>query len=73
MVKVSPSRAAPSAPVITRLRTKPVSRETRVPAAITALDFSSPEARPDFFGAGAGRGSGSGAGGGTWPGACWSR
>ena len=45
-MKVSPSIAAPRAAVIIRVRTKPVSRETSVPAAITALDFSRPEARP---------------------------
>lgn len=40
------------------VRTNPVSRDTSVPAAITALDFSRPDARPpDFFAAGAGAGA----------------
>lgn len=47
----------PSAATISAERTKPVRRETIVPAAITALDFSRPEAFPLFLGAAAGAGA----------------
>ncbi|KEF20984.1 hypothetical protein DF18_07135 [Streptomyces rimosus] len=52
----------PIAAAMTRLRTKPRMRETSVPAAMTALDFSSDDARPPERLAGA-AGSGAGIGG----------
>ncbi len=63
------------ADTISAERMKPVSRETIVPAAITALDFMRPAARPPFLGAGEAAGSGAGGSstrggvGAVWPGA----
>lgn len=58
--------ATPIAAAMTRVRTKPVRRETRVPAAIRALDFRMLPPRPAERGAGTGAAccSGSGAAGG---------
>jgi hypothetical protein len=51
----------PSADTISAERMKPVRRETIVPAAITALDFSSPAALPPFLAGAAGAAAGAGA------------
>ncbi|MDF9814370.1 hypothetical protein M2266_003601 [Streptomyces sp. SPB162] len=75
--------ATPIAAAITRVRTKPVRRDTRVPAAIRALDFRMLAPRPAERGAGTGavRCSGSAARGGPAgpsgakgsAAGCWSR
>ncbi|GAA3093983.1 hypothetical protein GCM10020254_43880 [Streptomyces goshikiensis] len=63
--------ATPIAPAMTRVRRKPVMRETIVPAAIRALDLSRPAARPaGLLGAGAATGASSA---GVRGAACWSR
>src|SRR4051812_11892569 len=47
IVNRSACRAVPSAAASIALRTKPLSRETTVPAAIRALDDSTPASVPD--------------------------